>query len=239
MPSYVRSGTALTVNSKTTSTQMRSSIKTLADGGFIVVWQSSDPSADGSGYAIRAQRYNAQGVAVGPETAINNSTAGDQNWPQIAILASGGYVVTWDTSDITQDGSGFAIKARLFDSSGAPVGGEFRVNTQAVADQKQPNVVALSDGGFLIAWQTSDTAQDGSGGAIKAQRFDSAGVAVGGEFLVNAGVAGFQTNVDLAALANGGFVATWQSGTGRAGTQVNRQGVGAHGPRIGPELKAP
>jgi hypothetical protein len=239
MPSYIRSGAALTVSSLNAATQMRSSITALGDGGFVVVWQSSDPNADGSGYAVRAQRYNAQGAAVGTETTISNSTAGDQNWPRIATLASGGYVVTWDTSDTTQDGSGSAIKARLFDAAGVPIGGEFRVNTHAVADQKQPNVVGLSDGGFLIAWETTDPAQDGAGSAVKGQRFDSTGAAVGAEFLINTPAGVSQSNIDLAATANGGFVATWQSTfTGGAGTQVKGQVFGADGARIGSEFFA-
>jgi hypothetical protein len=235
MPSFVRFGAALTANSLTASSQIRSSITALADGGFVVVWQSLDPNADGSGYAVRAQRYDAQGVAVGAETLINNAVAGDQTWPRVASLASGGYVVTWDTGDTTQDGSGTAIKARLFDASGAAVGDEFRVNTQGLMDQKQANVVGLADGGFVIAWQTSDPAQDGAGGAIKAQRFDAAGVPVGAEFRINTTAFGTQINVDLAALANGGFVATWQTGNS-SGTQISAQVYGADGARIGSEF---
>ena len=237
MPSYVRSGTVRTAGSLISGTQMHSTTTALGDGGFLIIWQSADPNADGSGYAVRAQRYNAQGVAVGGETLINNATAGDQNWPRTAILSSGGYVVTWDTSDATQDGSGFAIKARLFDSSGVAVGAEFRVNSQTFGDQKQPNVVGLSDGGFLIAWETGDAAQDGSGSAIKAQRFNAAGAAVGGEFLVNSTTVGSQFTVDVAALASGGFVVTWQTGN-TSGAQVRGQIYGADGARIGAEFNA-
>src|SRR5687768_4340663 len=117
MPSYVRSGASFRANSQTASSQTKSSITALADGGFVVTWQTMDNSADGSWWAIKSQRYNAQGVAVGAETLVNNLGAGDQIAAQTASLANGGYVVTWETSDSSQDGSGTAIKARLFDRS--------------------------------------------------------------------------------------------------------------------------
>ena len=144
MPSYVRSGAPIRANSQTASSQTKSSITALADGGYVVTWQTMDNSADGYWWAIKSQRYNAQGVAVGAETLVNNLGAGDQIAAQTASLANGGYVVTWETSDSSQDGSGTAIKARLFDSTGTAVGGEFRVNSQATLDQKDPTVSGLS-----------------------------------------------------------------------------------------------
>jgi len=243
MPSYVRSGAAIAVSSLNSGTQMRSTVKAMDDGGFMVFWYSSDPAADGSGYAVRARRFDAQGVAVGAETLINTSTTGDQVWPRIATLNSGAYVIAWETSDFTQDGSGTAIKARMFSASGAPIGGEFLVNTHVVADQKQPNVTALADGGFLIAWQTTDPAQDGQSSAIKAQRFDSSGAPVGAEFLVNAaapwGSGSPQSDVDITGLANGGFVASWQAASSTTFlSHVKVQIFAADGTKVGPEFMA-
>jgi hypothetical protein len=235
MPSFVRSGAAFTANSQTASSQTRSSITALNDGGYVVVWQTLASAADGSGAAIKAQRYNAQGVAVGAETLVNNAGAGDQTWPKVASLASGGYAVTWETADSTQDGSGSAIKARLFDAAGAPVGGEFRVNSQTVMDQKEPTLVGLADGGFVVAWYTTDTAQDGAGWAIKAQRYDASGAAVGAEFRVNTTAFGSQYTIDIASLSSGGFVVTWQTGNS-AGTQVSAQVYGADGVKAGGEI---
>ncbi|HEX8126580.1 MAG TPA: cadherin domain-containing protein [Allosphingosinicella sp.] len=237
MPSFVRSGAPVGVNSQTAFSQTKSSITALADGGFVVTWQTIDGSADGSSGAIRLQRYNAQGVAAGTETLVNNLGAGDQAAAQTAALANGGYVVTWQTGDTTQDGSGTAVKARLFDSSGAAVGGEFRVNSQTLLDQKDPTVAGLTDGGFIVAWYTTDTAQDGSGWAIKAQRYDSSGIAVGTEFRVNTTASGSQWKADIAGLTNGGFVVTWQTGND-ANSQVYGQLYGADGVKVGGQFVA-
>ena len=166
MSSYVRAGAAIAVNSQTTAKQTRSSITGLADGGFVVVWQTDYTSQIGWSSEIKQQRYDALGNAVGGETLVNTLTAGDQTKAQVTALASGGYIVTWETSDSAQDGNGTAIKAQLLDASGAAVGGEFRVNSQTVANQQQPTVTGLADGGFVVAWQTTDRAQAGRGWAV-------------------------------------------------------------------------
>ena len=61
-----------------------------------------------------------------------------------------------------------------------------------------PSTTALDNGGFAIAWTKYDSAQDGSGQAVKAQLYDAAGARVGTEFLVNTATAGNQSNPDIA-----------------------------------------
>src|SRR5687768_5087903 len=100
MPSYVRSGASFAAHSVTTSSQNRSSITALSDGGFVVVWQAVG--------GIKAQRFDAQGVAVGAETLVNQTNGGSMVWPRVTSLASGGYVVTWETTDSTRDTYGTA-----------------------------------------------------------------------------------------------------------------------------------
>ena len=47
-------------------------VAALSDGGYIITWQSE---RDGQ-YDVYAQRYDANGNAVGVETLVNTSTAG-------------------------------------------------------------------------------------------------------------------------------------------------------------------
>jgi hypothetical protein len=214
MPNYIRWGGPIAVNTQTAGDQWRASTIGLADGGFLVVWQTNSTTADGSLGAIKGQRYGATGNPVGGEFLVNTATVGNQLNVSAATLQSGGYVLTWETTDAAQDGSGTAVKAQLFDAGGARVGPEFLVNSLTYLDQQAPSVAALASGGFVIAWHTTDTAQDGAGWAVKAQRFDAAGAKVGSEFLVNTVVFGSQNNIDIAGLSNGGFVVTWQTGSG-------------------------
>ena len=209
---FWKSGSELTVNSQTTGDQSNPNAVQLANGLLAVVWQSSNSAQDGSGSGIRLQLLNALGQPIGGEIRVNAAGTGDQMTPQVSSLAGGGFVVTWESGDPAQDGSGYAIKARVFAADGTALGGEFLVNTAATLDQRQPSVTYLADGGFVIAWQTTDTTQDGSGWAIKAQRFDAVGTKLGSEFLVNTSAFGSQNNVDLITLSDGRFVASWQYG---------------------------
>lgn len=202
------------LNTNTDYSQEYGDIVGLAGGGFVATWRTTDTFADGSGEAVKAQVFSATGAKVGAEFLVNSQKAGAQNSPTIAALAGGGFVITWYNADAAQDGSGSAIKAQLFNASGAKVGGEVLVNSQTADSQTEPAVTATPDGGFFIAWTTRHASQDGSGSAIKGQSFDSTGAKVGGEILVNTLATASQFGPDLATLADGRVIVTWQSETG-------------------------
>ncbi len=103
-------------------------------------------------------------------------------------------------------------------------GAETLVNTETSGAQGSNSVAALSTGGFIVTWvDDSMLSADNSEGAIKAQRFDADGNKVGGEFLVNTAVVGFQGQPKAAALDGGRFVVTW----------TNLNGDDADGPDSG------
>ena len=69
---------------------------------------------DGSGRGIYAQRYDANGVAVGAEFRINSTTGNDQEYPEITSLAGGGFAATW--SSRYQDGDNWGVYTSVFQS---------------------------------------------------------------------------------------------------------------------------
>ncbi len=193
------------VSKPTAERAARPDAAALADGGYVVAWESL--GQDGSGAGIYAQRYDDAGEKVGAEARVNSRTAGDQESPRTAGLAGGGYVVTWTSEG--QDGSGTGVYAQRFSSSGGKVGGETRVNTTTANDQRVADVAALPDGGYIVIWTSFD--QDGSNFGVYAQRFDGGGARIGGETLVNETTANGQTEGAVAALADGRIVAAWSS----------------------------
>ncbi|MEM7584132.1 MAG: hypothetical protein AAF560_12165 [Acidobacteriota bacterium] len=90
------------------------------------------------------------------------------------------------------------------------VGTEFQVNTYTTNNQWRVATAASGHGDFLVAW--SSTNQDGSLAGVFAQRYDSAGTAIGGEFQVNTTTAGSQTYPDVAMDADGNFLVVWSTG---------------------------
>ena len=193
--------------------QLQSTAVAMQDGSFVVVWTDySQVGGDTSVSAIRLQRFDALGNKIGPETLVNTTTLQGQGAPAIAVLSDGSYVIAYsDSSQTAPDSNGFAIRAHHFAADGTPIGSEIVVNTTTAANQTFPTVTALSNGGYAIAWQdASQTGADTSGSAIRYQRFDASNNKVGPEFLVNTTTPGDQYAPDMATLANGSYVITWQ-----------------------------
>jgi len=116
-------------------------------------------------------------------------------------------VVAWDSA--IQDGGTAGVYAQRYSAAGAPLGGEFKVNTTLVGHQQIADIGALSGGGFVVAWRTP--AQDGDLFGVFAQAYDASGTPQGTEFQVNSFTTGDQTNPAIAALPSNGFVIVWSS----------------------------
>ncbi len=100
---YAAGGTPLAgelqINTEPTNTQfLAPSVAALADGGFVVVWQSfASSGTDSSADSIQGQRFDADGTAMAGEFQINWTTIGPQLYPSVAALDDGGFIVTWQS----------------------------------------------------------------------------------------------------------------------------------------------
>ena len=86
---------------------------------------------------------------------------------------------------------------------------DVQVNTHTASYQRTPAAAVLKDGSLVITW--ASYGQDGSEYGIAARIFDINGNPFGSDFIVNTYTANSQTNPDVAALNDGGFVICWQS----------------------------
>ncbi len=104
-------------------------------------------------------------------------TAGKQTVPQTIGLSNGNILVVWeDTSDINGPSTGIDVVARIFDPEGKPIAAPFQLNTAIVAsDETGPKIVALPDGGFVMAYGSY---LEAIGGFIEIQRYDANGTAM-------------------------------------------------------------
>src|SRR5262245_33868384 len=92
-----------------------------------------------------------------------------------------------------------------------PVGSEFQVNTYTSYFQSSPSVAVDASGNFVVVWASGGGfGSDTSGFSIEAQRYDSAGVPLGGQFQVNTYTTNYQTHPRVAADAAGNFVVVWR-----------------------------
>ncbi|HEX8573985.1 MAG TPA: calcium-binding protein, partial [Allosphingosinicella sp.] len=229
-----RVGEEFRANTTVPGRQLYQKVAPLSSGGFAMAWIAE--SGDGDGYAIHAQRFNADGGKVSGQIQVNTVVIRNQLEPSIAGLPSGGFVVTW--TDESNVGSS-DIRGRVFDSSGFALAPDFLINTTTAYHQGASNVFALPGGGFVVSWvdhgQTSslETAYN-----VRAQIFDSSGAKVGQEFLVNPALAGVQTLPQGVALGSGGFVILWSDVT-NGEVDVRAQLFDSAGGRIGGEFQVP
>ena len=117
------------------------------------------------------------------------------------------------------------------------IGTEFLVNTTTAGEQLVPTITGLTNGNFVVTWT------DTSGGNInqydiKAQMYDAAGAPVGTEFVVNTKTELEQGSSTVTALADGGFVVTWNDriASGFLGIKVKAQVFDAAGAKVGTEF---
>ena len=199
------SGVEFRINTYTTDTQRFPSVAMDSDGDFVVTWQTL--GQDGSGYGIYGQRYGAMGVAQGGEFQVNTYTTGNQLNSSVVMDSDGDFVVTWQSYG--QDSSGNGIYGQRYNSNGVAQSSEFKVNSYTTSFQRFQSVAMDSDGDFVVTWNSYG--QDGSGYGIYGQRYNSSGVAQGGEFQVNTYTTSFQRIPSVAIDSDGDFVVTWVS----------------------------
>ncbi len=207
-------GIEFQVNTYTTNAQRFPSVAADAEGDFVIVWHTF-PNQDGSGYGVSAQRFSSGGAFVATEFQVNTYTPDYQRYPTVAASASGSFVVAWQSRH--QDGSSYGVFAQLFSSGGAPLTGEFQVNSYTMGSQRYVSVAASASGDFVVAWESYPD-QDGSGFGIFARRFSSAGAALATEFQVNAHTSVSQFFASVTAAPDGDFVVAWTSGPDQDGS---------------------
>ena len=206
------------------NSQESPTISVLADGQFVMSWQSND---NGSNYDIRARIFNADGSAVGPDFVASTSNAYDQFSPTIAALADGRFVMSWQSSD---NGSNYDIRARLFYADGTAAAPDFVASTSNASSQSLPSIAALADGRFVMSWYSFD---NGSNNDIRARIFNADGTAAGPDFVAGTTNANSQLNSTIAALADGRFVMSWQSNDNGSNTDIRARIFNADGTAAG------
>ncbi len=208
-------GPEFQINTYTTSDQSRPSVSMNSSGSFVVVWQ--DAQQEGSGPGIFGQRFDSAGAPVGSEFQVNTTTTGLQERPSVAMFASGGFVVVWQS--IVGEGPNRNIVAQRYDDAGNPLGTEFPVNTLSSRNQNG-HVAADDEDNFVVVWQTDDDGDPGNSNVL-GRRFDGSGSPVGSEFQVNSALYP-SVLPTVVKSGTGDFVVAWFSRNGYYGYNYAR-----------------
>ena len=182
-------------------------------------------------------------VPVGDQFQVNTSTFSHQMLASVAADTVGNFVVVW-TSQQSQgdDDSGRSIQGQRYNASGAPLGGEFQINTYTTNTQHEPEVAMDGQGNFVVTWSSvSSGGTDTDGRSIHGQRFDSAGNPVGDQFQVNTYTTDHQDEPSVAMDPLGNFVVVWESygslGTDSIYNSIQGQLYDSDGDPVGGEFQ--
>ncbi|WP_426413737.1 beta strand repeat-containing protein [Bradyrhizobium ganzhouense] len=207
-------------------------ISWFADGSFVAVWNQLNVQAivpgPPPGELVRpgftAQIFDAQGNKISAEIAVNsNSDLWNSSNPSVAVLPTGGFVVTWEEQRNNGTAVTDAIVAQQFDAGGTKVGSQFHVDATVAPVNafvaSQPKVTALADGNFAILWQDASSV-DASASVVKVRLFDAYQQSpVGSEVVINVQASQDQVHPALVALQDGGFAIAWGDANGEK-TQI-------------------
>ncbi|MES3001053.1 MAG: hypothetical protein V4787_10210 [Pseudomonadota bacterium] len=108
---YAANGSAMggetLVNHTVAGLQTSPTVTAMDDGGYVVGWTTSDGTMNGDDDVV-AQRFDANGHALGGENMLNSTMAGNQSDVSLAS-AGNGYAAVWSAQG--QDGSGWGVAA--------------------------------------------------------------------------------------------------------------------------------
>jgi hypothetical protein len=218
-------------DSQTVSIQDDPTVAIAEDGRFLVAWGDRQ-GYDGEQIGVFARLYAADGQPLTGEFQVNVQWQQSQWEPYAAALPGGGWVVGWTGND---NGRTYM---RLLAADGTPETGEIEVASDNM-QQLCPVPAVTRDGTIFFGWiDFGGKGGVGNGTSIFGRLFDSSGVPLGPEFMVNTTYPGEQRAPKTAADALGRFIVVWEDRQADAeGTDIHARRYDATGSPISDEWR--
>lgn len=181
-------------------------VEALKDGGFVVAWASA--AIDSNMQGISARVFDATGTG-GTEFLVNNTIeTGSQHEVELVVLDDNNVFFSW----IDQSSGDSDIRGRVVDLYDPTLGSElgFTINSTTAGDQTAHAMARNADGAVVVVWESQNN-DDGSGIGVFARVFDSNMSTSGPDIQLNQETLLHQEEPTVIALADGGFMAFWES----------------------------
>lgn len=222
---YTLSGSTLSksvgetiLNSSLPENQEAAHVVQLTDGRYAAAWGSDvGNGAAASGVYIRL--LDANFTPLGTESRIDNnySDTSYTSGERIVALKNGGFAVVWQQRKSAIEGyeeywasSGYNIEFSVLNSDGSVKSSAGRINGDNVIDEFKPQVAALTDGRFIVVWNSQEV--DNGPWKIKGVYMNEEFAVIGDSFEL----ASYNNDVPIfndpmvEPLPNGGFVLAWE-----------------------------
>ncbi len=230
------------------SSQAHAALAAGADGRLMVAWDSR--RQEGGTYGVFARSFDAAGNALSHELHINQTVAGMQHKPSVAIGADGSAWFAWESHG--QDGSGSSVVARKFELQNGEyvaASAEIPVNTQRQDDQTSPVLAANTQGDVLAVFanQIDEDVQGPARFGLRARLLSAANDScttscqseskLAPEQIISQVAIGSDTLPSLTALADGSFLVTWARSHADQQSGIYARHLNADGTALGSEFR--
>lgn len=227
--STVLSGQQAVITSDGYSTTKRESeVVALEGGGYVIIWRERVEGRFNSFYEnIFFQVYDTNGYKSGDETLVGylqQYQNRDLERGSVVALNNGNFAITRNIKTYT---TSYYLTTTVYDSEGNSIGGTSIEDTRALSYPVKPEVTSLQNGGYLVAWNSYDSA---TGSSVIGEIFDNNG-SLRNSFNFIAGPLNVSLDeLQVTGLSDGGFVAIWQ-----VSKQLHVQRLDNEGNKIGSE----
>ncbi len=214
-------GGEIHVNTYQWHEQIKPKISALANGGFVICWQSYHQDSLGNGdlgWGLYAQIFEENGIKIGQEIQVNTTTYGGQIFPEIVPLSLGGFGICFLSGYNSYRG----VFIQFFNSDGSRRGNQLLLNTTQLEANGiiNPMITQLTSGNVVVCWANHSNNYNING--IYAQICDQNGYKIGGEIKVTTNAIYSHWYPEILATSLGGFVISSETDLPNSDILVNK-----------------
>ena len=182
------------------------------DGAAVVAWNAlPGPTFPGPGlpvpWAIRVRVQGADGSLLGDLVELVRADLTENPDAAVVCMTDGSFAIAWQTTQRPQAKAGWDPVWQWFDASGQPRGPATNLNKVVKGDQRNPELLVLSDGSLLAVWESAERRAT----TLRARRFTARGTPRGGEIVLHRAGVGVRLFPQLTLLpGTGRFALAWQ-----------------------------
>ena len=119
-------------------------------GNVVAVWEAQPPVVEPKQTSIVAQRFSSSGQRLANTFLITKPSSAIVFSPSVAVNPAGDFVVVWQYQP--DPNTPRSLHARHFSKDAKPLGQEFMVEADSVADAIVPSIASDSRGNYVVVW---------------------------------------------------------------------------------------
>jgi hypothetical protein len=181
-------------------------------GKSFFVW-AGNPAING-GTDVFLRIFDSSGGSPTVPVVVNTLLENNQRYPRVAVSGDGTFLVTWQSDEVPDGGNARRkiVRSQAFNADAQEMGDEQLLSTlpTLLVSPVSADVASLRDGGYVVAWQSSETNGEDTPNSIQAIRLGADGVPLGEQFQVNSNNSvGSERGSAVTGLLDGRFLVVW------------------------------